>query len=148
MDILAWLNYSSMKRILPSSVFAFLLTTLLCGPADVFSSNKPGNSFKHQKSNSAFIENKGQIIDQNNNPNPAVLYLLNTPGMNVQLRKGGFSYDVYETRYTAHGSRDTNTPSHASHVTRHDSSTQYPTSSIQYPSARRHSSLSPPASTR
>ncbi|NQV02934.1 MAG: hypothetical protein HQ542_09830, partial [Bacteroidia bacterium] len=43
----------------------------------------------------SFIENKGQIIDQDNNLNPAVLYLLNTPGFNVQLRKGGFSYDVY-----------------------------------------------------
>jgi uncharacterized protein (TIGR02145 family) len=45
---------------------------------------------------SAFIENKGQIIDQNNNPNPEVLYVLNTPGMNMQLRWGGFSYDVYQ----------------------------------------------------
>ena len=48
---------------------------------------------------SGFIENKGQIIDQNNKPNPAVLYLLNTPGMNVQLRKTGFSYDVYSIEY-------------------------------------------------
>jgi hypothetical protein len=47
-------------------------------------------------SKSAFIENKGQIIDQKNNPNPAALYLLNTPGMNVQLRRGGFSYDIYQ----------------------------------------------------
>lgn len=44
---------------------------------------------------SGFIENKGQIINQNNKPNPAVLYILNTPGMNVQLRRSGFSYDVY-----------------------------------------------------
>ena len=44
-----------------------------------------------------FIENKGQIIDQNNKPNPSVLYLLNTPGMNVQLRKSGFSYDLMQT---------------------------------------------------
>ena len=42
-----------------------------------------------------FIENKGQIIDQNNKPNPDVKYLINTPGFNVQLRKAGFSYDVY-----------------------------------------------------
>ena len=42
-----------------------------------------------------FIENKGQIIDQNNQPNPSVLYLLNTPGLKVQLRKTGFSYDIY-----------------------------------------------------
>ena len=46
-------------------------------------------------STKAFVENKGQIIDQNNNPNPDVLFLLSTPGMNLQLRKGGFSYDLY-----------------------------------------------------
>ncbi|MBE0647106.1 MAG: hypothetical protein IH596_04900, partial [Bacteroidales bacterium] len=49
-----------------------------------------------KSSTKGFIENKGQIIDQDNNPNPEVLYLLNTPGMNVQLRRGGFSYDLYE----------------------------------------------------
>jgi hypothetical protein len=48
-----------------------------------------------KSSKQIFIENKGQIIDQNNKPNPAVLYILNTPGFNVQLRKGGFSYDLY-----------------------------------------------------
>ncbi len=42
-----------------------------------------------------FTENKGQIIDQNNKPNPDVLFLFNSTGMNVQLRRGGFSYDVY-----------------------------------------------------
>ncbi len=46
--------------------------------------------------NGGFIENKGHFMDQNNQYNPDVLYLLNTPGMNVQLRKGGFSYDFYE----------------------------------------------------
>ena len=51
-------------------------------------------SFK-TSSTSGFIENKGQIIDQNSRPNPSVVYILNTPGLNVQLRKGGFSYDVY-----------------------------------------------------
>jgi hypothetical protein len=44
-----------------------------------------------------FIENKGQIIDQKGKTNPDVKYLLNTPGLNVQLRKNGFSYDVYDT---------------------------------------------------
>jgi gliding motility-associated-like protein len=44
-----------------------------------------------------FIENKGQIVDQKGKPNPEVKYLLNTNGLNVQLRKNGFSYDVYET---------------------------------------------------
>jgi gliding motility-associated-like protein len=45
-----------------------------------------------------FKENKGQIIDQNGKPNDAVKYLLNSRGFNVQLKKQGFSYDVYEIK--------------------------------------------------
>ncbi|WP_348811762.1 T9SS type B sorting domain-containing protein [Flavobacterium maritimum] len=45
-----------------------------------------------------FSENKGQIIDQKGKPNNAVKYLLNSGGLNVQLRKNGFSYDVYEAK--------------------------------------------------
>jgi len=50
--------------------------------------------------NTGFIENKGQIVDQNFQPNPEVLYLLNTPGFNVQLRKDGWSYDLYAPKST------------------------------------------------
>lgn len=46
-----------------------------------------------------FIENKGQIIDQNNNPNPSVLYLYTGNGLNVQLKKEGFSYEVVKTKF-------------------------------------------------
>lgn len=42
-----------------------------------------------------FIENKGQIVDQNYTPNKDVKYLLCSPGFNVQLRQNGFSYDTY-----------------------------------------------------
>ncbi len=42
-----------------------------------------------------FIENKGQIIDQNNNLNPEVKYLLNQPGLNIQLKANSFSYDAF-----------------------------------------------------
>ena len=45
-----------------------------------------------------FKENKGQIIDQKGKANPAVKYLLNSNGLNVQLKKNGFSYDIYETK--------------------------------------------------
>jgi hypothetical protein len=45
--------------------------------------------------NFGFIENKGQLIDQNEKPNASVLYVLPHRGNNVQLRKGGFSYDTY-----------------------------------------------------
>lgn len=53
-----------------------------------------------QKSTSpiGFTENKGQLIDQEGKSNKNVQFLLNTPGLNVQLRKSGFSYDVYETK--------------------------------------------------
>ena len=42
-----------------------------------------------------FTENKGQIVDQNNNPNPLVKYLFSGNGLNLQLRQSGFSYDVW-----------------------------------------------------
>lgn len=43
----------------------------------------------------AFIENKGQLVDQNGNANNAVRFILAMPGMNVQLSAKGFSYDTY-----------------------------------------------------
>ena len=50
-----------------------------------------------QTTSIGFIENKGQIVDQKGKENSEVKYLLNTNGLNVQLRENGFSYDVYET---------------------------------------------------
>lgn len=47
-----------------------------------------------------FYENKGQIIDQNGKSNSGVKYLFNSAGLNVQLKKDGFSYDVYELEKT------------------------------------------------
>lgn len=51
-----------------------------------------------QNQSIGFIENKGQIVDQFGKNNNKVKYLLNTPGLNVQLRENGFSYDVYEIK--------------------------------------------------
>ena len=56
-------------------------------------------SYALSGSDHGFIENKGQIVDQHYKSNPEVLYLLNNPGLNVQLRKTGFSYDVYSIEY-------------------------------------------------
>ena len=47
-----------------------------------------------------FKENKGQIVDQKGKSNAAVKYLLNSNGLNVQLKKNGFSYDIYEVKKT------------------------------------------------
>lgn len=67
---------------------AFYLTLLL-----IFSFLSFGQK---QTSSIGFIENKGQLIDQKGKENKDVKYLLNTNGLNVQLRNNGFSYDVYE----------------------------------------------------
>jgi uncharacterized protein (TIGR02145 family) len=125
----ALFNFAYMKRILPSSVFAFLVTALLCGPADFFASNKPETLLKQQNSKTGFIENKGQIIDQNNKPNPAVIYLLNMPGMNVQLRKGGFSYDLYQE------CRNAGKQNAGIFIQNPEPSIQHPESSIQHPAS-------------
>lgn len=42
-----------------------------------------------------FVANKGQIHDQFNKPNPSVLFLYTSPGLNVQLKQDGFAYDAY-----------------------------------------------------
>ena len=56
-------------------------------------------TFSQNKNQSAgFKENKGQIIDQKGKSNAAVKYLLNTNGLNVQLKKNGFSYEIYEVK--------------------------------------------------
>ncbi|WP_299180851.1 gliding motility-associated C-terminal domain-containing protein, partial [uncultured Chryseobacterium sp.] len=61
--------------------------------------------FQSQKKHSSnegfyFYENKGQIIDQNGKQNSEVKYLFHSAGLNVQLRSGGFSYDIYEIKKT------------------------------------------------
>jgi uncharacterized protein (TIGR02145 family) len=76
-------------------LFLFIFTTL--GFCHLGFSINPKDYCRY--STNSFIENKGQIIDQNNKPNPEVLYLLNTSGLNVQLRKNGFSYDVYSINF-------------------------------------------------
>ncbi|MRX68203.1 gliding motility-associated C-terminal domain-containing protein [Flavobacterium resistens] len=73
-----------MKRILFFLFFLFFIP--------VFSQNK--------NQSIGFKENKGQIIDQKGKSNSSVLYLLNSNGLNVQLKKNGFSYDVYEVKKT------------------------------------------------
>ncbi|MBN1197843.1 MAG: hypothetical protein JXA23_00730 [Bacteroidales bacterium] len=68
---------------------------LVCRAAGIAGNEVPGEALTQRVQAVSFIENKGQIIDQDNLPNPGVLYLLNRPGMNVHLRRGGFSYDLY-----------------------------------------------------
>lgn len=43
----------------------------------------------------AFIQNKGQVVNQDYLPNPDVLYMYSGNGIKVQLRKSGYSYELY-----------------------------------------------------
>ncbi|WP_312075815.1 T9SS type B sorting domain-containing protein [Chryseobacterium sp.] len=66
--------------------FLFVFFTL------VFSAQEKIND----KNFTFFYENKGQIVDQNRKQNSDVQFLFVSAGLNVQLRKTGFSYDFYE----------------------------------------------------
>ena len=62
---------------------------------------------------SCFIQNNGQLRDQNGKAAPSVKFLLSSPnGLNIQLRANGFSYDTYS-------SADSAKPLRSSHLDRH-----------------------------
>ena len=75
-----------------------LLVIILLYVHVISSQNQKEHPRLNHNKNKGFIKNKGQVIDQNGTQNKKVLYLLNTPGLNVQLKKSGFSYDVYERK--------------------------------------------------
>ncbi|MBL7778799.1 MAG: T9SS type A sorting domain-containing protein [Chitinophagales bacterium] len=52
-----------------------------------------GNGISSEK---FFMQNKGQIIDQNEMPNTEVKFLMALNGLNVQLKTNSFSYDAYK----------------------------------------------------
>ena len=93
------------------------LTLILCMMWPVCSTAGDG---QYADGKRGFIENKGQISDQEGRPNPAVLYLLNSPGMNVQLRQGGFSYDFYGSPTIEEQTLNLGSPLRRSRVTCHD----------------------------
>jgi len=45
-----------------------------------------------------FMENKGQIVDQNEKPNAEVKFLMGLNGLNVLLKTNSFSYDAYQDK--------------------------------------------------
>jgi len=82
----AWLSF-----FIKGVLVAFVVLT---APLGLHSQSKsPANSFKDSK---GFIENNGQLMNQFQQKNNGVKYLLNYYGMNIQLKKNSFSYDTYE----------------------------------------------------
>ncbi len=66
----------------------FLVAITLCGALSTAAA-------RNGAAPTSFIENKGQLHDGRGIPNTNARYLLPLPGMNVQLRAAGFSYDTY-----------------------------------------------------
>lgn len=83
-----------MKAPLPfrSKLIVFFLVFAL---SRVISYAQIATPLPDQKLTQGFVENIGQVVDQNGLENRAVKYLLARPGLNVQLRTNGFSYDTY-----------------------------------------------------
>lgn len=72
-----------------------LIIILLAFVKGIIANPLPKNSASAASQKQGFIENKGQILTTQYEPNTKVKYLLNRNGLNVQLRASGFSYDTY-----------------------------------------------------
>jgi len=71
----------------------FLLAMFLFIAVNITNAQNPAIT---KPSELGFIQNKGQVYDQNYKPNASVKYLFTSnKGLNVQLKQTGFSYDTY-----------------------------------------------------
>jgi len=80
------------------TVVLFVISTLLYYPGYAEKMSGAGNGIRDRHthlSNNGFMENKGQFKSSDGQFNANALFLLNIPGLNVQLRRNGFSYDTY-----------------------------------------------------
>jgi hypothetical protein len=84
-------NGKSGKR----TVMFLILTVVVILHSSVIAQTLKSVKNKQFQTSMGFIENRGQITDQNYSPNPAVKFLFSMPGLNVQLKANGFSYDTY-----------------------------------------------------
>lgn len=86
------MNLNLLFKILLSGVLGLPLAVTAQGPDNAFQEKAAGWL---REDGRGFVENKGQLYDQQGRPNTSVKYLLNMPGLNVQLRSTGFSYDTW-----------------------------------------------------
>jgi hypothetical protein len=81
--------------LIPAAILAFNFSS---------ARNSDLEKYVSKKQHDGFIENKGQIYDQSFQSNPDVKFLLDMGnGMNVQLKKNGFSYDTYRSAINEQG---------------------------------------------
>ncbi|MCS6916162.1 MAG: T9SS type A sorting domain-containing protein [Chitinophagales bacterium] len=70
-----------------------LLACLLSIPSLLIASTRPAPVVY------GYMENKGQIVDQNDHPRPDILFMYVDDGFRVHLRTTGFSYEWIQTNY-------------------------------------------------
>lgn len=73
------------------------LLILLCA-FSFYANAKNTNSLSKDYYFDGWIENKGQIHDQNNNPNHSVKYIWSGNGLKVELKENSFSYELFTRR--------------------------------------------------
>jgi len=83
-----------MKKVSIKIIYCFLIAITHLLGFSLTAKEDQAQMLAKSKSN-GFIENKGQVTDQHHKPNPAVMYLLNGNGLNVQVKQSGFSYDIF-----------------------------------------------------
>ncbi|MDP1728216.1 MAG: PKD domain-containing protein [Bacteroidota bacterium] len=89
-----------MKIKLPILFFLLLHGYLLTAVSPNKPENKNISDVRPASVQYGFIENKGQVFDQFNKPNKAVLYLFNGLDIHVQLKQNSFSYETYRSTAT------------------------------------------------
>jgi hypothetical protein len=90
-------------NLLKQKIMKKTLLTLLCFSIG-FASYTQSSNIEHNgtsllqasKQIKGFVENKGQLYNQDFQPNPSVLYKYEMNGINVLLKQNSFSYDTYE----------------------------------------------------
>ncbi|MCY7409226.1 MAG: SBBP repeat-containing protein, partial [Chitinophagales bacterium] len=83
-----------MKKIYFSIAFALVILNINCSIAQ---KQITGNHVSPK----VFIENKGQITDQFGNKNSEVQFLYHNGIFNLELKKDGFSYEIFEVQHSS-----------------------------------------------
>ena len=84
----------SIKGIKMKKTILLLVLFLFPGVAEAQSVDNAQNLLKQSSNRVEFIENKGQIVDQNGKANRDVLFIANVPGGAIYVRRDGISYAI------------------------------------------------------
>src|SRR6185436_8329504 len=85
------------------TIYLIILVMSTCGLTSAQTFENIQKDFCKKQITSGFIENKGQILNQDGKPASEIVFMSYSKGMNIQLHPNSFSYDTYSE--TANGSK-------------------------------------------